>query len=113
MSESKTPENNPAPPSIQATEEISVLHPTVIQEGHTSNDFTLILADHFPVLNRPNTDDPTLAGQEIVLPVGVIKMSPQTAKDLFLLMKKGIQQYESQYGPINTTYSQALDEAGE
>ena len=49
MSESKTPENNPAPPSSQPTEAISVLHPTAIQEGHTSNDFTLILADYLPV----------------------------------------------------------------
>ena len=111
MSESKTPENNPAPPSLQSTQEIPILHPTAIQEGHSSNEFTLILADQIPTFNR--TDTSTLTGQTRILPVGLIKMSPQTAKDLFLLMRTGIQQYESQFGPINTTYSQSLDEAGE
>ena len=111
MSESKMSENDPAPPSIQTIEEIPVLHPTAIQEGHSSNAFVLVLADDLPIFNK--SDPNRLTGQNVVLPIGVIKMSPQTAKDLFLLMRTGIEQYEREYGPIHTAYSRSLDEERE
>ena len=112
MSESSTPKDTPEQFFVPGMGQgIPILYSSVIQEAHSSNEFTLSFSQPIPVFftgeAKKETTDASL------LPVGVLKMSPQTAKDLCLLMNVAIRQYEEQYGAIITTYSQALAERGE
>ena len=108
MSEPTTPKNNLERFPGQGTE-VPIIHPTVIQQGHSSNEFILVLSQTILIFD----DTELTAGKGTVTPVGVLQMSPQTAKDLYLVLQEGIRQYEKEYGPINTTYSQSLEKTGE
>lgn len=108
MSESKTPEEKPEQLSGH---EAPIIYAAVIQATRSSNDFTLIFGRHIPVSGGSNTFSEKSA--LIPVPVGVLQMSPQTAKDLYLLMQDHIREYEEQYGLITTAYSQSQEKTGE
>ena len=108
MSEPKTPKNNPERIPGLGTE-VPIIHPTGIQQGHSSNEFMLVLNQNIPIFDDTNR----AAAKTSVIPVGVLQMSPQTAKDLHLMLQDGIRQYEKQYGTIKTTYAQSREKTGE
>lgn len=108
MSEPKTPKNNPERIPGLGTE-VPIIHPTVIQQGHSSNEFMVVLSQNIPTFDDSNRT----AKKSAVIPVGVLQMSPQTAKDLHLMLQDGIRQYEKEYGPIKTKYAQSREKTGE
>ena len=100
MSESSQPENP----------QLTVLHPTVFQEGHSSNEVAIVLADNVPVFGEAADSGDRLFSKTRIVPFGILKLSPQAAKDLLLILQQGIQQYEQEFGPIKTAYLKTLTE---
>lgn len=52
-------------------------------------------------------------GQNVIhastlVPVAIIDMSPQTAKDLYVLLKEQIESYEQKWGEIRTEYTSKM-----
>ena len=89
--------------------DIPTLNPVVVQVAHSSNEFNIALATHVPVFNEIDAGDgDSLVGKARVVPIGLLKMSPQTAKDLLTLLQQSIQAYESDFGTIRTGFLERL-----
>ena len=93
--------SEPAPKHTQVETSIPLIHASTIQTSWTSNEWTIALSQFLP---NPRPDAGSLEGHP--QPVAILQISPQTAKDLYLLMQEGIQEYEKQFGSITTTFSQ-------
>lgn len=65
------------------------------------NDFTLLFARAKPVATSKEVVAQNIALTEIV---GIATMSPQTAKDLAVLLNDTIARYEEEFGKIDTPY---------
>lgn len=63
------------------------------------NDFTLIFSRLRPAFRK---DEGTLAVQE---PTAVVALSPQTLKDLSLLIAPAIVEWEAEFGEIKSPFS--------
>ena len=59
----------------------------------TANDVTVVVHDTLPVSDGQGVDGNT----ELRRPVAIIKLSPQSAKDLSLVMRDAMQKYEALY----------------
>jgi|GEM_PF-5645077 len=65
------------------------------------NDFSLVFAKTHPAITAGR-----FSGNAVLVPAAVVSVSPQTAKDLYLLLQEIIPQYEKQFGQIKTLFSE-------
>jgi hypothetical protein len=72
----------------------------------TGNDFTLIFSRARPLLNADGSVNPAAAVSE---PVAVVSVTPQTAKDLLLLLQANLPVWEEDFGEIQTVFSRQLE----
>lgn len=71
----------------------------------TGNDFILVLSQTLPL----TTADGQFTNAAKNIPVAMVTMSPQSAKDLQILMLDTIKRYEADFGKIVTPYTRALE----
>ena len=90
--------------SEQTQFNVPLLHASLIELQVTSNDWTFFLGQIVP---RPGEKLPD------VKPTCILQVSPQTAKDLYLIIKGSLEKYEEQYGTIETDFSRSLEEGKE
>lgn|GEM_PF-5741236 len=69
-----------------------------VQAFFASNDVALVLGHTTPSLKDGAFGDPVSQA------VAVINMSPQSAKELMLLLKSGLEEIESQFGLLRTPF---------
>jgi hypothetical protein len=74
----------------------------------TGNDFTLVLSRARPIENSDGTVNTQAVTSD---PVAVISVTPQTLKDLFLVLTDVIPQYEAQFGELKTLFMMRRAEA--
>ena len=99
MSETTPTDSSVKPP-------IPEIYASVMHYRWTSNEWTITFK------RTPSNFDPSQPiPEDRYEPVAVVRMSPQAAKDLYLLLQDGVQKYEKQFGSITTAYSQNKDQA--
>src|SRR5687767_8203757 len=77
-----------------------IIGPTDFVVYAVSNEIHLILQRVRPMISP----DLTLSGIAQLAPIGMLSMSPQTAKDLMLLLSDAVKKYEKEYGPLETDF---------
>ena len=82
-----------------------VIYATQMNAYLAGNDFVVTFARPHPVILEGQQPG---QGAAIVEAVGILQLSPQTMKDLYLLTKGQIEQYEKQFGAIETDFSRRL-----
>jgi hypothetical protein len=86
--------------------DIPKYYATSIQTMASGNNVSLVFSGQRPIIIGTGAHKGKLAAQTI--PVCTLDMSPQTAKDLFAVLKTVIDSYEKDWGPIDTPYQRAL-----
>jgi hypothetical protein len=71
----------------------------------TGNDFTIIFSRPRPILTDNDTVNPAAAITEAVASVS---LTPQTAKDLLLILQANIPAWEKEFGEIQTPFSRQV-----
>ncbi len=89
-----------AEPSEQMEINVPFFYASSITIQVMSNDWTFFLGKVVPL---PGDKQPELR------PTCILQVSPQTAKDLHLLMKLHLEEYEERYGTIETDFSRLLE----
>jgi len=60
------------------------------------------------VMARPNpliqAQMPDGSAGTMAEPISILQLSPQSAKDLFLVIQDGLEKYENEWGQIDTQY---------
>ncbi len=77
------------------------------QINHTSNQFTIVF-NKLRQLAHKQTREPSAALLETA---AVITLSPQSAKDLSVLLAKQLRGYEKEWGELRTQYIKTLSES--
>lgn len=77
--------------------------------GQAGNDFAITFLRLQILSNERSVPDGQIAGLE---PIAVIQMSPQTMKDLSLLVTHQIAVYEAEWGEIETEFTRRRAKAG-
>ncbi len=72
-----------------------------IRLGLVANEFTLIFQRTRPAIEAVGSEERHLVINEAV---AVIQLSPQTLKDLSTLVNEKLQEYEKEFGAIDTAY---------
>ncbi|MBX9606403.1 MAG: DUF3467 domain-containing protein [Gammaproteobacteria bacterium] len=80
----------------------------VLQVNVAGNDVLLIFHRARPV-SLPSGE---MAQAALTETVAIVSVSPQTAKDMSLLLPKVIQDYEAEFGEIVTPFTQKLGQHG-
>lgn len=80
----------------QTKTDTPLIYASSIQLRVASNDWSLVLGNKVPV---PGEE------REELRPKCILQISPQTAKDLYLIIKGALEVYEARYGEIKTEYS--------
>lgn len=105
MSEGQTPETvrveDVDANSIKPIE-APVLYASTLQAVWTGNDCSIIFSRPRPAHIVVNGQGMTASLQE---PVAIMQLSPQTAKDLLLLLSDTVGKFEAEFGVIVTEYS--------
>lgn len=57
---------------------------------------------------RPTFQDGSVVDVPVTEPQVMVSLSPQSAKDLMLLLKGSIDSYESSFGPLRSPFSDGL-----
>ena len=70
----------------------------------TSNECLIVMTRFDPLAVSADT---TGFASSPTVPLCVLQLSPQSAKDLFLILKDGVDAYEQNWGPISTEFSRA------
>ena len=86
--------------------EVPVFHGSSVALHIASNEWTFFVSRVVPF---PDEGDKPVN----VHPECIIQVSPQTAKDLYLIVKSGVEEYENDYGTIETAFSRSLEKKEE
>ncbi|KAA0689872.1 hypothetical protein DTW90_30750 [Neorhizobium sp. P12A] len=102
--------NEPAPINPEDVERINApaFYGSTIQAVWAGNDLTLVFAKPHPVINK-KAESPDQQFGAVLETQAIISLSPQTAKDLFLLLQGTVKRYEDQFGVISTEYTQRAE----
>ena len=80
----------------QEGDSISLIHASACAVDTTSNEWTFFIGHFIPrVHETPET-------------ICILQMSPQTAKDLYLVMERALKEHEEEYGTIETQYAREV-----
>ena len=102
-------ENTDESPQTISVDNVPFFNPEVIQNSWTSNGCSIVFSRRRPVFGS----DINVVEQPVVEPVAVVQMSPQTAKDLYLLLRDSVQGYEKEWGEITTAFSRSRTDSNE
>lgn len=87
--------------------QVPLLHASLFQTTWNSNEISLLLANMVPALDPADGSMASLAQ-----PIASLSLSPQSAKDLSILLAEAVSQYESKHGEIRTDFTLARTSAG-
>lgn len=68
------------------------------------NDITIVLGRTLPYFNAGSATDPFTVGTE---PQAIIHLSPQTAKELMILLQQQVTDFETAFGKLETPFIRA------
>ena len=97
-------------PSIEEAQQLSPVLATSISPSQfhafsTSNEITIICNAPAPMVGS----DGNLSLFARLSPQCLLRMSPQSAKDLYLVLKDNLEGYEKKYGNITTDFTVSRD----
>jgi hypothetical protein len=95
-----------APPGQPKPMQIPQTYATSVTIAATGNDFSIVFLRNIPVQNE---DGSMNLGMAMVLPVMLVSVSPQTLKDLSLLLPGILAAHEEEFGEIVTPYTKRLE----
>lgn len=101
-----------ADPSDQMEINVPIVHASSIELQVMSNEWTFILGQILPLIGQKTEQatPPQSAKQMEIKPACILQVSPQTAKDLYLILKTNLEAYEEKFGSIETVFSGTLKE---
>ncbi|AVA20692.1 hypothetical protein [Rhizobium sp. NXC24] len=81
-----------------------LLYASTFHAYWSSTEFNVILSVNSLARSQPTNENPSgfRAG---IQPAAILAMSPQSAKDLSLLLQDGVRKYEDMYGPLETDFA--------
>ena len=71
------------------------------QISRNSNQVTIVFRHYRPLLHKSRID----IGAALQEPIAVVVLSPQSAKDLALLLSRQVEEYEEEWGNLNTEFT--------
>ncbi len=102
-----------ADPSDPMEIKVPLIHASSVELQVMSNEWTFILGQILPIIGQtvPSPSDKEMDSKSKpmeIKPVCILQVSPQTAKDLHLIIKTNIEAYEKKFGAIETVFSETL-----
>ena len=95
------PEEEQNPPEGLTLLELSELNPSSFFMSTLSNQINIVLQK----LRLTTTADGAVTKFAKLENIAILSLSPQSAKDLYLLLHENIPKYEKEFGEIHTTFS--------